>query len=49
MGGITKLPKGAQLQIWAKGFNERTVKVKWKDSFYFVFLQDLESDLARQR
>jgi hypothetical protein len=49
MEGITKLPKGAQLQIWAKGFNERTVKVKWKDSFYFVFLQDLEPDLARQR
>lgn len=49
MGGILKLPKGAHLQIWAKGFNERTVKVKWKDSFYFVFLQDLESGLARQR
>jgi hypothetical protein len=47
-GGISKLPKGAQVQIWAEGFNERTVKVKCKDLFYFVFIQDLEAHSQSQ-
>jgi hypothetical protein len=47
-GGISHLPKGAQVQIWAEGFNERTVKVKCKDLFYFVFIQDLESHSLSQ-
>ena len=47
-GGLLKLPKGAHIQIWAEGFNERTVKVKWKDLFYFVFVQDLEPQSQSQ-
>lgn len=42
LGPITQLPPSAQLQICGDGFNERTVKVRWQESFYFVFRQDLE-------
>ena len=39
---ITQLPRGAELQLCGEGFNDRTVRVKWAESFYMVFLQDLE-------
>jgi hypothetical protein len=42
LGPITQLPQHAQLEICGDGFNERTVKVRCKDSFYFVFREDLE-------
>ncbi len=41
-GSVLQLPKGADLQVFGEGFNERTVKVQWQERFYFVFLQDLE-------
>ncbi|MDQ2945937.1 MAG: hypothetical protein M3Y27_08345 [Acidobacteriota bacterium] len=42
LGGICSLPAGAMLDICGKGFNERTIKVHWQDSFYFVFKQDVD-------
>jgi len=42
---ITQLPEGAELELCGEGFNERTVRVRWAEGFYFVFLQDL--DVAR--
>ena len=42
LGGITQLPQHVQLEICGDGFNERTVKVRCQDSFYFVFREDLE-------
>jgi hypothetical protein len=42
LGMITQLPQGAELEVCGEGFNERTVRVRWAEGFYFVFLQDLE-------
>lgn len=42
LGAITQLPRGAELQISGDGFNERTIKVRCQDSFYFVFRDDIE-------
>jgi len=47
LGMITQLPSGAELRPCGEGFNERTVRVKWGDGYYFVFLQDLETARAR--
>jgi hypothetical protein len=41
MGLIAQLPKGAGVEICGEGFNERTLKVRWGDRFYFVFSQDI--------
>ena len=43
LGMITQLPSGAELTVCGEGFNERTVRVRWAEGYYFVFLQDLES------
>ena len=43
LGMITQLPRGAELYVYGDGFNERTVRVRWADGFYFVFRQDLEN------
>ena len=42
LGMITQLPQGAELHVCGEGFNERTVRVRWAEGFYFVFLQDIE-------
>lgn len=42
LGIITQLPQAAELQITGEGFNERTIKVRWNDSCYFVFRDDIE-------
>jgi hypothetical protein len=47
LGVITQLPEGAQLDPCGDGFDDRTIKVKWQGSCYFVFLQDLEADRLR--
>lgn len=41
-GLITQLPKDAAVEVCGEGFNERTIAVRWADSLYFVFLQDIE-------
>jgi hypothetical protein len=41
LGTITQLPPSARVNLCGDGFNERTVKVKYQDCFYFVFRQDL--------
>ena len=42
LGMITQLPQTAQLEVCGDGFNDRTIKVRWRDSFYFVFRADVE-------
>lgn len=42
LGPIIKIPIGARLDVCGCGFDERTVKVRCADAYYFVFLQDLE-------
>jgi len=41
-GLITQLPKDAAVEVCGSGFNERTIAVRWAESLYFVFLQDIE-------
>ncbi len=41
LGMLTQIGQDAQLEICGDGFNERTVKVRWEDTLYFVFRQDI--------
>jgi hypothetical protein len=43
LGLIAQLPTGAQLEVCGPGFNERTLKVRWEDRLYFVFVQDVQA------
>ena len=45
-GQITPIPKDACLQVCGRGFNERTIKVRWQDRLCFVFLQDVDVEPA---
>jgi hypothetical protein len=45
LGAIVQLPRGAHLDLCGEGYDDRTVKVRWEDNFYFVFLEDLQSML----
>jgi hypothetical protein len=47
LGLITQLPEGAQVDVGGPGFNERTVKVCWGGSSYFIFVEDLEPKRKR--
>jgi len=46
MGVISQLPDGANLEVCGDGFNDRTIKVRWQEQFYFVFMQDVEVPLS---
>ena len=43
LGGFAQLRPGTTVQCCGDGFNERTIKVQANGRYYFVFLQDLES------
>jgi hypothetical protein len=40
LGLFTELPEGALIEICSSGFDDKTVKVRCRDEFYFVFQQD---------
>ena len=40
-GPMTRLPRGAELREFGKGFDERTVLVSVAGFFYIVFAEDL--------
>jgi hypothetical protein len=42
LGTISEIPEGARLEICGCGFNQRTIKARFGEDFYFVFLRDLE-------
>jgi hypothetical protein len=42
-GPMTRLPRGAELHEFGKGFDDQTVLVRVADSFYIVFAEDLAS------
>lgn len=42
LGAITQLPQSAPLEVCGDGFNERTIKVRCQDSYYWVFRDDVE-------
>ncbi len=41
LGEIVQLQPGTRLDCCGDGYNERTIKVHYDGSFYFVFLQDV--------
>lgn len=43
LGPVSKIPAGAGIECCGQGFNERTVKVRWRGKLYFAFQQDLEA------
>lgn len=46
LGLLSKLGPGTALERCGEGFNNRTVKVRVDGHYYFVFLDDLESQLT---
>jgi len=43
LGLVAQLGPGTTVERCGDGFNERTTKVRAHDQYYFVFLQDIES------
>jgi hypothetical protein len=41
LGAVMQLPSGSRVEVCGSGFNERTVKIRSNDHYYFVFWQDL--------
>ena len=48
LGAVLQLPFGSQLEVCGAGFNERTLKVRSNNKFYFVFWQDLKQAIPEQ-
>ena len=42
LGLLTQLPEGAEIEIGGPGFNDATLRVRCGNSFYYVFLDELE-------
>jgi hypothetical protein len=42
MGTLVRLPGGVEVEICGEGFDERTAKVLWQGSTYYVFRDDLQ-------
>ena len=42
LGMICRLREAANLEVCGEGFNDRTLKVRCGERYYFVFLQDLD-------
>ena len=40
---LTQIPAGTQVTILGEGFNDRTVRVRYRDGSYFIFLRDIEA------
>ena len=47
LGTLTRLPEEAQVELCGEGFDDRTAKVTWGGSTYYVFRDDLLSDYSR--
>lgn len=41
LGLMCQFPSGTQVELCGDGYSERTVKVRYKDNFYFVFRNDI--------
>ena len=46
LGLLSQLGPGSTVEICGSGFDERTVKVRSSNQYYFVFLQDLQAQAA---
>ena len=43
LGPVSKIPAVSGIECCGQGFDGRTVKVRWRGKFYFVFREDLET------
>jgi hypothetical protein len=43
LGNVLQIRAGSVLEFCGDGYDARTVKVRCEGSFYFVFLQDVET------
>ena len=43
LGPVSRLPRGAAVQVCGLGFDKQTIKVAFQGQYYFVFLDDLEA------
>ncbi len=43
MGTLVRLPDGAEVEVCGEGFDDRTAKVFWEGTAYYVFREDLLS------
>lgn len=43
LGPVLKIPQGAEIHFCGEGFNNQTLKVRWENQFFFVFLEDLKA------
>lgn len=41
LGAVMQLPSGTCVEVCGRGFNDRTVKIRSNNRYYFVFWQDL--------
>jgi hypothetical protein len=48
-GPLIRLPRGAELQDFGAGFDERTLRVRFNGGFYIIFRQDLDSQRPAAR
>ena len=46
LGLLSQLGAGTRVTVCGEGFNDRTVKVRANDSWFYVFAQDLEAEAA---
>lgn len=46
LGLLSQLGPGTTVECCGEGYNDRMVKVRVKDQYYFVFSQDLKSQKA---
>ena len=44
LGTLIRLPDGAEVEVCGEGYNDRTTKVIWEGSTYYVFSNDLRLD-----
>jgi|SRR6185437_3229322 len=40
---MSRIPEGAEIEYCGAGFNDQTLKIRWRGKFYFVFREDLSA------
>jgi hypothetical protein len=43
LGPILRIPGGAEVEYCGTGFDDQTVKIRWRGKCYFAFREDLQT------
>lgn len=43
LGPVSIIPAGSEVEYGGPGFNDDTVRIRWRGKSYYVFRQDLEA------